>query len=183
MAVIRLLKTALPSITLTQIQPFFPIVSAYLCCAMTHIYDDIQADSLQILDVFLDTLPSLVIQSSNQILPNFIEQISRQKVSGKAETSRSLTVNPNSKLASQKWRSKVLERLHKLLSSIVSSSNQGDNSDNVADDTVVRWNNKNGAHCQSYSRIVRGAWMSPGYTIKKYVFYRHDRFFCFLHVQ
>lgn len=116
-AVFRLLKTVLPLISERQITSFFPIISAHLCCCMTHIYDDIQADSLQILDLLLDNFPELVISNSSQLLPNFIEQISCSKSSG--DKKRSLTVNPNRKSSSQKWRTSVLGRLHKLLSAMM----------------------------------------------------------------
>ncbi|OWF39361.1 testis-expressed protein 10-like [Mizuhopecten yessoensis] len=114
---IKLLKTILPRISERQISSFFPIISAHLCCSMSHIYDDIQADSLKILDLFLDNFPQLVIGSSNQLLPNFIEQISSSKTTG--DKKRTLNVNPNRKTTSQKWRSTVLERLYRLLSAVM----------------------------------------------------------------
>ncbi|XP_033761464.1 testis-expressed protein 10 homolog isoform X2 [Pecten maximus] len=114
---IKLLKSVLPLVSERQITSFFPIISAHLCCAMSHIYDDIQSDSLKILDLFLDNFAQLVIGSSNQLLPNFIEQISSSKTTG--DKKRTLNVNPNRKTTSQKWRSTVLERLHKLLTAVM----------------------------------------------------------------
>ena len=48
-ALLRLLKHVMPQISTNQISPFFPILSTHLCCAMTHIYDDIQLDSLSLM--------------------------------------------------------------------------------------------------------------------------------------
>lgn len=125
-AVIKLLRVMLPRVQEKHISSFFPVISAHLCCCMTHIYDDIQADSLQFLDVLLEFYPKLVVANSNQILPNFIEQISRVKstdASSKTVTAstsaRSLSVNPNSKTSSQRWRARVLERLFKLLTAVI----------------------------------------------------------------
>ncbi|KAK3108792.1 hypothetical protein FSP39_015844 [Pinctada imbricata] len=165
MAIIRLLKTILPNISRIQLQPFFPVVSAYLCCAMTHIYEDVQADSLQVLDLFLDYMPVVVVQSSTQILPNFIEQISRQKNSGKADSARSLSVNPASKMASQKWRTKVLERLHKLLQCIVDCGIKEDNSSQNDDSVVHCVSGKETLH-QPFSKTLHNGWQNPGYALK-----------------
>lgn len=60
-----------------QMSAFFPLLSAHLCCAMTHIDENIQQDSLPVLDLCLDHVPELVIQNSSRIMSNFIEQISR----------------------------------------------------------------------------------------------------------
>lgn len=115
---IKLLKVLFKGVSDKYISPFFHIIGIHLCCAMTHIFEDIQSDSLQILDLLLDHFPRLVITNSNQILPNFIEQISRQRLGSKSSSS-ALSINPNLKMASHKWRAKVLTRLHKLLSAIL----------------------------------------------------------------
>ncbi len=45
----RLYKQIMPHVSSDMIGPFFPVLSAHLCCAMTHIHDDIQLDSLSLL--------------------------------------------------------------------------------------------------------------------------------------
>ncbi|XP_060065107.1 testis-expressed protein 10 homolog [Ylistrum balloti] len=129
---IKLLKTILPHISQRQISSFFPIISAHLCCSMSHIYDEIQADSLRILDLFIENFPQLVIGSSNQLLANFIEQISSSQTTG--DKKRTLNVNPNRKTTSQKWRSTVLERLHKLLSAVIKYQLTGKTMENQESD-------------------------------------------------
>ena len=115
----RLLRLVFPLVSPTQIRPFFPLVTAHLCCAMTHICDDIQVDSLAVLDLCLQFYPALVTSATDQLLLNFIEQISRQGQSSQAGQTRALLVNPNSRLSSHKWRSKVLDRLHRFLRAMV----------------------------------------------------------------
>ncbi|CAH1790129.1 unnamed protein product [Owenia fusiformis] len=125
-AIMKLLKNIFPNVSTTQIQPFFPILVAHLCCAMTHIFDDVRADSLAILDITLDNFPELVTKNSGQLLQNFLDLISKSSnTSSSSSQTRTLSVNPNSKLSSQKWRIKVLERLHNFLSAVVRNASDG----------------------------------------------------------
>ena len=117
----NLLSQIFPFIPALEFSPFFPIMSAYLRCAMTHISDEIQLDSLNFLDLLLNFFPNLVTARNSELLDNFIEQISR-KMSGNSQNrsgikivDRTLLVNPESKLSSQKWRVKVLTRLQQFL--------------------------------------------------------------------
>ena len=114
----KLLRFVLPQVSTRQIAPFFPVLSAHLCCAMTHIEDSIQLDSLTVLDLCLENFPALVTGSTSQLLPNFVEQISRCRQSGSGSAERSLLVNPDSKMSSMKWRVKVLDRLHRFLKAL-----------------------------------------------------------------
>ena len=86
----KVLRLVFIEVSSIQIAPFFPILSAHLCCAMTHINDDIQQDSLVILDLCLENCPELVTASSNKIMPNFIEQISRQTQTSNSKYRQSL---------------------------------------------------------------------------------------------
>ncbi|KAL4222115.1 Testis-expressed sequence 10 protein [Mactra antiquata] len=117
LAVIRLFKYLLPMVTEKEISPFFPLLCAHLSCAMTHIQDSIQEDSLNVLDLMLETFPKLMLTKSNQVLPNFMEQISRRQGQGKAK--RTLSTNPDSSTSTVKWRTSVFNRLHKFLSAMV----------------------------------------------------------------
>ncbi|XP_071102616.1 testis-expressed protein 10 homolog [Haliotis cracherodii] len=115
-ACLKLFKLVFTSTPTQQIEPFFPVLSAHLCCAMTHIYDDIQHDSLEVFDLLLDTYPLLIANNSGQLLQNFIEQISRQQNVTKGQKSNlSLAVKPDSKYSVQRWRSGILSRIYKLL--------------------------------------------------------------------
>ena len=119
-AVIDLLKNILPHVSATSLSPFFSTVSAHLCCAMTHIYEDIKLCSLAILDLFLKFYPGLVAIHSNRLLPIFLDQILQRNHSKKPGTnSCMMSINPNSKLSSPKFRGKVLDRLGQLLKAIV----------------------------------------------------------------
>lgn len=123
--VVRVFKLFLPMVSEKQMSSFVPLLTAHLCCAMTHIYDDIQVDSLAVLDLLLDNYPRLMIYKSSQVLFNFIEQISRQQGQGQAK--RSLSTNPNSATSSVKWRSSVLSRLQKFLVAILKFHGESSN--------------------------------------------------------
>ena len=115
-ALVRLLKLVFSQVSATQLTPFTAIVSAQLCCAMTHLAEEIQQDSLNVLDVCLDRAPDLV--TSPRILSSFLQLISRPHGSAGR---RSLVSNPASKLSATKWRTQVLQRLYRLLGALLSA--------------------------------------------------------------
>ncbi|XP_061392514.1 testis-expressed protein 10 homolog [Musca vetustissima] len=102
---------------LDAVAPFFHIISSYLRCAMTHIQPNIQEDSLLLLDVLLQHIPTLVASHSAKILHNFLEMISRVRAEGD-KAGRMLTVNMGQKQTTIKWRSKVLLRLQQMLETL-----------------------------------------------------------------
>ncbi|MEE6518145.1 hypothetical protein FKM82_028915 [Ascaphus truei] len=123
-AAVRLLQCLTPMIPPEKIAPFFPLVSAHLSSAMTHIIVGIQEDSLKILDVLLEEYPDLLTDRSSMLLNNFLELISHQKnskgmKSGDKPSAWTLSVNPNRKITSQKWRLSVLTRLKKFLQALI----------------------------------------------------------------
>ncbi|XP_053322071.1 testis-expressed protein 10 isoform X2 [Spea bombifrons] len=122
-AAVSLLKCLAPLIPQEKVAPFFPLVSAHLSSAMTHIIVDIQEDSLKILDILLEQYPDLLIDRSSMLLNNFLELISHQNNSkekgGEKPSAWTLSINPNRKITSQKWRLSVLNRLKKFLQALV----------------------------------------------------------------
>ncbi|XP_075155020.1 testis-expressed protein 10 [Haematobia irritans] len=130
-----------------SVAPFFHIVSSYLRCAMTHIQPNIQEDSLLLLDVLLQHIPTLVATHSTKILQNFLEMISRVRAEGD-KAGRMLTVNMGQKQTSIKWRSKVLLRLQQMLETLaVFKLKQKDDLQSVSksnnSDSTVMYNTKN----------------------------------------
>ncbi|XP_062570246.1 testis-expressed protein 10 homolog [Saccostrea cucullata] len=165
-ALTKLFRQIVPSVPLHKMRPFFPIISAHVCCSMTHICEDIQRDSLQILDIFLEFYPSLIVDQSSQIIPNFIEQISHQNASKKLNAGgRSLSVKPDGKIQAHKWRIQVLTRLGKLLSTLIESTgalNSGSVIDEKEKVVKVMWREDEEvsyAPCPSHFQNV---WTSPG---------------------
>lgn len=126
-ATVAVLQHLAPIISQEKIAPFFPLISAHLSSAMTHIMPGIQEDSLKILDILLEEYPDLLINRSSMLLNNFLELISHQKNSKEIKNTEkapawTLSVNPNRKVTSQKWRISVLGRLKKFLQALVKRS-------------------------------------------------------------
>ncbi|KAJ1203233.1 hypothetical protein NDU88_007025 [Pleurodeles waltl] len=122
-ATVSLLQLVAPKIPMKQMSPFFPLISAHLSSAMTHIVEAIQEDSLLVFDVLLDEYPILLASRSNMLLKNFVELISHHHLSKGAKgavksSAWTLSVNPNRTLTSQQWSLNVLIRLKKLLQAL-----------------------------------------------------------------
>lgn len=131
-SLLLLLCSIFPMVPQEKMAPFSPLIIAHLSCAMTHIYDDIQHDSLGFLELCLQCFPSLMVTSSSQLINNFIGMISHQdtlrpqRFKGLQGLSRTiLSVNPKGKLSSLRSRLKVLQQLHAFLKAMESLSNSG----------------------------------------------------------
>ncbi|XP_064647270.1 testis-expressed protein 10-like [Lineus longissimus] len=137
--VLKLLNVLFPKTTASSLAPFFSVINAHLCCAMTHIDEQIQADSLNVVDILLKFYPSVLIDHCSQLLPNFINLISKQTQkqtkSGSAGPRR-LSINPNTKVHAQKWRVKVLDRLYSFLQALAKSVEDRDKENTTLDTSV-----------------------------------------------
>ncbi|XP_061220710.1 testis-expressed protein 10 isoform X2 [Neopsephotus bourkii] len=127
-AAVHLLQFLASKIRAEQIAPFFPLVSAHLSSAMTHISEGIQEDSLKVLDILLEAYPALLTDRSSILLKNFVELISHQQLSKRLKSreklSWMLSVNPSRRVTSQQWRLNVLTRLKKFLQAVVDGSSE-----------------------------------------------------------
>ncbi len=133
------------------LKPFYKLINAHLSCAMTHIIENIQYNSLILLDVFIQYLPNLICLHSYNIFENFIGQISKinttttqNGVNKNQQYQRRVLKNDPYKLTpTQSWRSNVLLRLYKILL-IVSNSTTGDSAENKGDDgQLIKFNELN----------------------------------------
>jgi len=130
---------------------------------MTHINDDIKVDSLLVLDMLLEHYPKLMISKSNQVLSNFIEQISRQGQGQK----RSLTTNPNSETSSMQWRVSVMNRLQKFLQAIlVSHTDESGHSEKMDTEDVMMFESMDVNQVQMFPTYVRDSWEMSGFIYR-----------------
>lgn len=95
-----------------SLEPFYSLLNVHLSCAMTHISENVQYDSLKLLDILIEHLPDLVRVNAYTIFENFVDQISKATL--KSEK-RVLKNDPYKMTSTQTWRSKVLSRLFKML--------------------------------------------------------------------
>ncbi|CAG9854454.1 unnamed protein product [Phyllotreta striolata] len=127
-AVVKALNIILELTDNEKLEPFFKYFSVNMRCAMTHIDQGIQEDSLKFLDCFLVRNCGLVANTSNKLLPDFFTLISRLK--NESSLGRTLTLNLGSKITTVSWRIKVLSRLHAVLELIL-ENNKRDIDSNV----------------------------------------------------
>lgn len=129
---ISCLEHVFKNVTKQEIQPFYPVIMAHLSCAMTHINEEIQSDSLKLLDLCLDWFPSLFLKSCDKVFHNFLDMVSQSQGSSikkhcgtKNGTSQpfsintSMSVKPIGKLSSMKSRKDALEKLQKMVSLVL----------------------------------------------------------------
>lgn len=95
------------------VEPFFHVLSSYLRCAMTHLNQGIQEDSLLLLDLMLEHMPNLVAKHHEKIFEYFLDLISKMR--SESKPGRTLSVNLGKKTTNVKWRCRVLERLLSIL--------------------------------------------------------------------
>jgi len=113
---ISLLSPVLEVVPPSLLTPLYPLLSAYLCCSLTHIDQRIQQDGLTMLDTFLDKATEFVRANYNSILPNCLEQISNKKASDKGP---SVAANMSESMTALQWRVLVLTRVDKVLNTVV----------------------------------------------------------------
>ncbi|XP_033110247.1 testis-expressed protein 10-like [Anneissia japonica] len=144
-ATISLLALLFGNTNENDMSPFMSVLIVYLCSAMTHINEDIQLDSLSILDLCLDFYPKLIVPHNKELLMNFVSQITRQR-SMKPDFENAdleLLVNPDRKMTSQSWRLKVLERLRKFLQSLLETRKADEGAIHDSEMIAIRWNEAN----------------------------------------
>uniref|UniRef100_A0AAY5F3J3 Pre-rRNA-processing protein Ipi1 N-terminal domain-containing protein n=1 Tax=Electrophorus electricus TaxID=8005 RepID=A0AAY5F3J3_ELEEL len=132
-AATRLLRFLAQCIPAEHVAPFFPLLSAHLTCAMTHIAPGIQEDALRVLDVLLEHYPALLSQRHAVLLANFLELISQRRMGGAGGGARggaggdkgagkgsyALSISTSRSVTAQQWRLTVLLRLSRFLQAVV----------------------------------------------------------------
>lgn len=141
-AATRVLRFIAQSVPAEQVAPFFPLLSAHLSCAMTHIEPGIHEDAMKVLDVLLEHYPALLAARPAVLLTNFLELISHKQNSSGAKKTQdakgrtwALSVNPSRTMTSQQWRLSVLSRLGRFLQAVV-EERPVEESDNFGQDGV-----------------------------------------------
>ena len=103
--------------------PLNSIISAHVCCGLSHINTDIQLDTLKLLDIIIESSPNVVIECHEKLLPNCLDQVSlKTKTSNSSDmANRTLNQNVSGKITALKWRTDVLQRVCNILSLISTS--------------------------------------------------------------
>ncbi|XP_071949169.1 testis-expressed protein 10 homolog [Antedon mediterranea] len=157
-ATISLLALLFANTHENDMSPFMSILVVYLCSAMTHIDESVQLDSLSVLDLCLDSYPNLIVPHSQELLMNFVSQITRQR-SMKPDFENAdleLIVNPDRKMTSQSWRLKVLARLRKFLQSLLETRKVDVSAVDTSGVTAIRWDETNGNNLHFKPFLLEG---------------------------
>ena len=117
-SLLLLLRSIFPLTAPEKMAPFSALLSAHLSCAMTHIYEDIQLDSLNFLDLCLKHYPRLTAINSSQLLQNFISFIAHQSSTNVTACGPSVVTKPKSRFSSLGSRLKILQQLFHFLSAL-----------------------------------------------------------------
>lgn len=136
----KILDIICAQISEQNLRPFFPILVTFLKCAMTHIKPSIQEDSLLMLDVLLKHAPLLVATEKDNLLPPYLDMISKMR--GDENPERTLSLQLGNKITSMKWRKSVLERLIIFLKCIGTQEKQEDKLDTSSSSREIMINEK-----------------------------------------
>eukprot|EP00002_Diphylleia_rotans_P039232 TRINITY_DN9059_c0_g1_i1.p1 TRINITY_DN9059_c0_g1~~TRINITY_DN9059_c0_g1_i1.p1 ORF type:complete len:895 (-),score=119.60 TRINITY_DN9059_c0_g1_i1:82-2766(-) len=148
-AVLALYKVILSRVGKDGFRPYAMMYCKYLCAAMTHIADPIRLHAVDFANVLLQHHPQVIAEYHSQILPLYLDILSPDASSstpapGSGSTastqSRSLRVNPTTKLASFESRHSILMSLNQILLTVKSQSEAGKKVDIVA--PTLEWNHK-----------------------------------------
>ena len=102
-----------------SLAPLHALLTAHICCALTHIDPRIQQDGLTTLDCLLDQAPAFIRAAIHQLLPNCLDQISAKKKPGdKKVAGPHVAANLSESMSSLQWRVSVLTRIDRLLDAV-----------------------------------------------------------------
>ena len=73
-----LLRFLTSHVTSDVIKPFFPAIVAQLCCGQTHIDENVQLDSVKLLDIYILQYSGLLLSHISKVMPLLISLLSRQ---------------------------------------------------------------------------------------------------------
>ncbi len=140
---LKLYTQTLPCVPPDVIRPFFSVISSNLCCAMTHIFEDIRMDSLKFLDLCLDCYPGLVAENSGPLFLKVIGQLGGDKTKLGSGCATASVLNPVSRLASSKGKTQILSRQQRLLEAMIAAKTKIYDT-SVPHDLVYEWSNSKG---------------------------------------
>ncbi|KAI8578021.1 hypothetical protein K450DRAFT_249529 [Umbelopsis ramanniana AG] len=130
-ALLQFLKSSFPELEKTEIVPFLSLLTIYTCSAITHIYEDVRADAIKFMDLWIDLAPEFIVSRYwDKVLGNYISliavdsnasNISKAHVSGLPNMTSNMTsssvknVASKSGLHSHKAKVDVLSSIYNLL--------------------------------------------------------------------
>ncbi|CAB4400420.1 unnamed protein product [Rhizophagus irregularis] len=103
----------------SELRPFLPILIIYTCSAITHIYEDIRADSIKFMELWLNIAPDIIVDGFWQrVVPNYIGLLTTDSntiVTNSASSIVTPLTNSQNQFWSHEVKIEILSSFHKLL--------------------------------------------------------------------
>lgn len=136
----RLLLKSLPQVTS---HPHISVPIMHTAAALSHIRDGVRLDALEFMDLWLEHCPDLLRDHADALIPCFLGMLSHKQTklgpsaislqsagrgplssatAAAAGAGNTLLVDPSSRIGSTQARAGVLQRLHKLMTSILDAA-------------------------------------------------------------
>ncbi|KAJ1983078.1 rRNA processing protein [Dimargaris verticillata] len=100
-------RAHLGALPVASLAPFYPVILAYTCSAMTHIEEDIRVDGLRILNVWTESNPGFMPQYKQRILPIYMDLLRTDTQAKSAGLGSMPALNHIASLQSQHWSPSV----------------------------------------------------------------------------
>lgn len=129
-ALLSLLQSLLPSVPAARLSPFGPLLLVHTASAMTHIDASVRSFSLELLDLWMEHMPMMCVQSGDKLLNNLLLLIAGERTKTLNSSSavdvartRTLLINPSDALLTDSARLGVIRRLFTFLELALHSRN------------------------------------------------------------
>ncbi|PKC74997.1 hypothetical protein RhiirA1_529155 [Rhizophagus irregularis] len=103
----------------SELRPFLPILIIYTCSAITHIYEDIRADSIKFMELWLNIAPDIIVDGFWQrVVPNYIGLLTTDSntiVTNSASSIVTPLTNSQNQFSSHEVKIEILSSFYKLL--------------------------------------------------------------------
>ncbi|CAG8459979.1 13226_t:CDS:10 [Rhizophagus irregularis] len=103
----------------SELRPFLPILIIYTCSAITHIYEDIRADSIKFMELWLNIAPDIIVDGFWQrVVPNYIGLLTTDSntiVTNSASSIVTPLTNSQNQFWSHEVKIEILSSFYKLL--------------------------------------------------------------------
>lgn len=77
-ALLGLLRALAEHVRPERLAPYFPLLLVHTCSAMTKLDGGVRLDSLQLVDLWLEQFPTLVVRHGAKLLHNFLHLVSSE---------------------------------------------------------------------------------------------------------
>lgn len=133
----KVLRQVLGSVSSERLSPFGPLLLSHLGCAVNHLSSEVRHDSLELLSMLLDTVPTLAVRAPYGTLHNFLNMVSASAESSVSKRRRVLSCQPGQRRTNRVVWLRVLSCMERFLTEALriwfptapAATDDGDSSD------------------------------------------------------